>query len=131
MPLTREPFLRFSDFKIPAPASRSKFPSPSPIPVPIECASLLFCDGANGSTEDAIAPIHELTAATEVKAARAIAIDLVGRRTPIVAIVTIIEERSPVTAARSREKDTVAVGSSNLIALNAVLGSPLPCTFIL
>ena len=82
-------------------------------------------------TEVTVVPTHVLITAIEDKAVCVIANALVRRRTPIVSELSGEVERRPVTVARSRKKDTVAVGSSNLIALNAVLGSPLPCTFIL
>ena len=75
----------------------------------------LFCDGAYSPTVVAIVVVHALVTIVEKEAVRdGVVLVVVRSRTPIVYIVTIIFERCPVTAARSRKEDTTAVWSYNL-----------------
>ena len=75
----------------------------------------LFCDGAYSPTVAAKVAVHVLATIVEVEVVRAVVVEaVVRRRTPIVAIVTNIAERCPVTEARSRKEDTTAVWSYNL-----------------
>ena len=73
-----------------------------------------------------VATTHVLNTTIEAKAARAIGITSVRRRTPIVAALSSEAERRPATKTRSRKEDAVAVRASNLIPLLAALGGPAP-----
>ena len=53
----------------------------------------LFCDGAYGPTAVAMAPTHVLKTTIEAKVVLVIAIALVWRRTPIVAVLSGVVER--------------------------------------
>ena len=74
--------------------------------------------------------VHAVIATIEVEVGRGVAAVVVRRRTPIVTAASSAVERRPVTAARSRKEDAVAVWSCNFIAVNAVLCRPCPCTII-
>ena len=78
-------------------------------------------------TEVTAAPTHFLVTTIEVKDARCIGITPPERhRTPIVAVLSRVDDRSLVTVTRSRKEDAVAVRASNLIPLLATLGGPAP-----
>ena len=82
-------------------------------------------------TVAAIVVAHVLATTVEDEVARDVVVVAVVRsRTPIVANATIIEERCPETAARSRKKDAVAVWTSNIITINVMLFRPFPRAFI-
>ena len=92
----------------------------------------LFCDGAYSLTVVAIVvAVHELATIEEVEVVRAVVVEVVRRRTPIVAVVTIIEERRPVTEARSRKEDAVAIRPSHIVAFNTILCCPCPSASII
>ena len=78
----------------------------------------------------AIAPILIVVDIEEVEAAGMVGIALVGRGTPIEAEPTNVATRRPVAGARSRKKDTIAIGSRYLIAVYTTLGGPCPCAVI-
>ena len=75
-------------------------------------------------------PIHIVVATVEAEAAGVVGTALVGRGTPIVAILTNVVKRRPVAVARSRKKDTIAIGSRYFTTLYAALGGPCPSAFI-
>ena len=81
-------------------------------------------------TVAATAVVHVLVTRVKVEAIRVVVDAVVRRRTPIEAVVTIIAERYPVTVARSRKKDAVAVRTSNIITINVMLFRPFPRAFI-
>ena len=67
----------------------------------VECATLSFCDRANGVAAVAAAPIVPVVAAVEVEAERAVAAVLVQRSRPVVAVRATAEELRTVAVARS------------------------------
>ena len=64
----------------------------------------------------------------EVRAA--VVADLVRRRTPIGTEASSAAERRPVTEARSRKEEAVAIRAFYIIAVNSVIGCPCPCTVV-
>ena len=88
----------------------------------------LFCDGAYSMTVAATDAVHVLETNAEAEDVREV---VVRRRTPIVAAVTVVVERRPVTVARSRKEDAVAIRPSYLVAFNAVLRGPFPSAVFL
>ena len=92
--------------------------------------TLLFCDRANRMPVDAIDPIHIAVATAEVEAVGMAGIAPVRRGTPIAAVLTNVVTRRPVTAARSRKKDTVAIRASYSVAVYTTLAYPTPGTFV-
>ncbi len=92
--------------------------------------TLLFCDGANRMPVVAIVPTHIVAATVEVEAVGAAGTAPAGRGTPIVAVLTNVVTRRPVTAARSRKKDTVAIRASYSVAVYTTLAYPTPGTFV-
>ena len=90
-------------------------------------ASLLsFCDRTNRETVVANVAVHALATTTEGQVPREIAIALVRSTDPIAAAAPGIAERRPAAITSSREEDTDAVRSCNIIAFNAVLRTPCP-----
>ena len=89
-----------------------------------------FCDGANTSTVCAVAEIRVVEAAIEVQVTSAEG----GRRTerirPVVAVLTHAPRNASKATASSREEDTVAVRTSNLITFMTDLECECPRAFI-
>ena len=82
-------------------------------------------------TEAAIVPVQVATAAIEGEVVRTLGIALVGRRTPIVTVLSLVEERRPETIASGREKDAVAIlFACHSISPVSALRCPCPCTIV-
>ena len=95
----------------------------------VECATLLFCDRANGEA-DVTVPIAVPVAAAEAEVAREVAAALVQRSRPVVAgRATIVEVRTEAVA-RSGQKDAVTVRACYLMTLMTALSRLCPSTFI-
>ena len=82
-------------------------------------------------TVDAIVVVHEHATIAEAEVVRAAVVAVVRRRTPPVAKFTSMVERCPVTVARSRKENAVAIRPSSLVAINAVLRGPFPSAVFL
>ena len=78
----------------------------------------------------AIVPMHTAVATVEEEAEGAESTALEGRGAPIVAVLTNVVTRRPAAVARSRKKDTIAIGSRYLIAVYTTLAGPCPSAFI-
>ena len=97
----------------------------------VECATLLFCDRANGAaaaTVPIVVPVA--AAAAEAEAVRVVAVVLVQRSRPVEAARATVVEVRTVAAARSGQKDAVTIKACHLIALMAALSRPCPSTFV-
>ena len=79
---------------------------------------------------EATVPIHIVAPTAEVKEVGDVSIALVGRGAPTAAVPTNAVTRRPVAVARSRKKDTVAIGSRYSIAVYATLACPCPSAFV-
>ena len=84
----------------------------------------LFCDRANGAAEFAVvvevvvAPVA--AAAVEAEVVRVVAVALAQRARPVVAeLATVVDLRAGAVA-RSREKDTITVRTSDLLTTYAI-----------
>ena len=72
-----------------------------------------------------------MAATAEFEVVGVVSIALVGRGAPIAAALTNDVTRRPAAEARSRKKDTIAIGTRYSIAIYATLSGPTPGTFIL
>ena len=72
--------------------------------------------------------VHVEIATTEVEAVSDVVVVVVRRRKPIVTVASSEVERRPVTAARSRKEDAVAVRSCYFVSFKIVCVYPFPGT---
>ena len=93
--------------------------------------SLLFCDRANGVTVVTAEPIVPAAAAdVEAEVERVVAVVLVQRSRPVVAVrATVVEVRTDAVA-RSGQKDAIAIRAGDKLTRNTILFRPCPSTFL-
>ena len=92
----------------------------------------LVCDGANTLTVAAPVVFRAVVAATKVQAKSAVGVGVrrTERTRPVVAELTHEVRISTVAPASSREEDTIAVRTGNLITFMSTLGCPGPIALI-
>ena len=90
----------------------------------------LVCDGANTPTDPAVVVVRAVEAATEEQVTSVDGVRRTERTRPVVAVRTHVVPISIEAPASSREEDTVAVRTSNLITFMTALGCPSPLAFI-
>ena len=91
--------------------------------------ALSFCDGANTSTVPSAVVARVMVASTEVQATSVVGERRTVRTRPVVAVLTHAVSISTVAPASSRQEDTVAVRTGNLITFMSALGCPCPIAF--
>ena len=89
-----------------------------------------FCDRTNTSTASTAAVAREVAASTEVQARSVVGVRRTERTRPVAAALTHVARNRSEPPASSREEDTVAVRTSNLITFITALGCPCPRAFI-
>ena len=87
-------------------------------------------DGANTLTEPAVVAVRVVGAANEAQVTSAEGVRRTERTRPVVAVLTHAVRISTEAPASSREEDTVAVRTGNLITFMTALGCPCPRAFI-
>ena len=90
----------------------------------------LVCDGTNTSTVSTVVVVRVVAAAIEVQVTSVVGVRRTERTRPVVAVPTLAVPICTVAPASSREEDTVAVRTSNLITIMTALGCPCPRAFI-
>ena len=89
-----------------------------------------FCDGANTLTVAAVAVVREVVEATEAQDTSEVGVRRTERTRPVAAYLTHAARIGTVAPASSREEDTVAVRTGNLITFMPALGCPSPRAFL-
>ena len=89
----------------------------------------LFCDGANTLTVPTDVVVRVVAAAIEVQDTSVEGVRRTERTRPVDTVLTLEVPISTVAPASSREEDTVAVRTSNLITFMTALGCPSPIAF--
>ena len=89
----------------------------------------LFYNRTNREPAVTDAPVHAVVGGIEAEAIGAVGIALVGRRAPIVAVLSNEVRRRPVTPTGSGNEDGLAVLAGDFVAVLAALCRPCPCAF--
>ena len=90
--------------------------------------TLFVCNGPDTIPAVTAAPVHAIAATMEVKGISAPCVTLVGRRTPIEAVLPNEAERGVIAITRGRQKDAVAVRPGDLVPIMSPLAGPFPYT---
>ena len=90
----------------------------------------LFYHRADGKAVATVAPVHAVAGGIEVEVIGEVGIALVGRRAPIVAVLSNEVGRRPVTPTGGGKEDGFAVLAGDFIAIMATLCCPCPGTLV-
>ena len=90
----------------------------------------LFYNRTNGTAAVTVEPVHEVVGGIEVEVIGVVGIALVGRRAPIVAVLSNVVRRRPVTPTGGGKEDGFAVLAGDFIAVMATLCRPCPGTLV-
>ena len=81
----------------------------------------LFYNRTNGTAAVTVEPVHEVVGGIEVEVIGVVGIALVGRRAPIVAVLSNVVRRRPVTPTGGGKEDGFAVLAGDFVAVMAAL----------